>query len=31
MARPGVAIGRGGEGIDVLQKELSRMCKRSRN
>ena len=28
VARPGVAIGRGGEGIDVLQKELSRMCKK---
>ncbi len=25
VARPGVAIGRGGEGIDKLQKELSRM------
>ena len=27
VARPGVAIGRGGEGIDQLQKELSRMLK----
>jgi small subunit ribosomal protein S3 len=25
VARPGVAIGRGGEGIDALQKELRRM------
>jgi small subunit ribosomal protein S3 len=28
VARPGVAIGRGGEGIDALQKELSRMTKK---
>lgn len=28
VARPGVAIGRGGEGIDNLQKELSRMTKK---
>ena len=28
VARPGVAIGRGGEGIDELQKQLSRMCKK---
>ena len=27
VARPGVAIGRGGEGIDQLQKELRRMTK----
>jgi small subunit ribosomal protein S3 len=27
VARPGVAIGRGGEGIDLLQKELKRMAK----
>jgi small subunit ribosomal protein S3 len=27
VARPGVAIGRGGEGIDKLQKRLSRMVK----
>ncbi|HCC68209.1 TPA: 30S ribosomal protein S3 [Patescibacteria group bacterium] len=27
VARPGVAIGRGGEGIDRLQKELKRMLK----
>ena len=27
VARPGVAIGRGGEGIDRLQKKLSRMVK----
>ncbi|MGI6484130.1 MAG: 30S ribosomal protein S3 [Candidatus Dojkabacteria bacterium] len=27
VARPGVAIGRGGEGIDLLQKELKRMTK----
>ncbi len=27
VARPGVAIGRGGEGIDELQKELKRMMK----
>ena len=27
VARPGVAIGRGGEGIDKLQKELKRMAK----
>lgn len=27
VARPGVAIGRGGEGIDKLQKELKRMTK----
>ncbi len=27
VARPGVAIGRGGEGIDLLQKELKRMIK----
>ncbi len=27
VARPGVAIGRGGEGIDLLQKELRRMTK----
>lgn len=28
VARPGVAIGRGGEGIDLLQKDLSRMTKK---
>jgi small subunit ribosomal protein S3 len=28
VARPGVAIGRGGEGIDLLQKEISRMVKK---
>ena len=28
VARPGVAIGRGGEGIDVLQKDLKRMTKK---
>lgn len=28
VARPGVAIGRGGEGIDKLQKEISRMIKK---
>lgn len=28
VARPGVAIGRGGEGIDLLQKEISRMTKK---
>lgn len=28
VARPGVAIGRGGEGIDLLQKELKRMTKK---
>ena len=28
VARPGVAIGRGGEGIDILQKELKRMTKK---
>jgi small subunit ribosomal protein S3 len=28
VARPGVAIGRGGEGIDLLQKEISRMIKK---
>ncbi len=28
VARPGVAIGRGGEGIDVLQKELKRTLKK---
>jgi small subunit ribosomal protein S3 len=28
VARPGVAIGRGGEGIDALQKELSQMTKK---
>lgn len=28
VARPGVAIGRGGEGIDILQKDLSRMTKK---
>lgn len=28
VARPGVAIGRGGEGIDALQKQLSRMLKK---
>lgn len=27
VARPGVAIGRGGEGIDLLQKELKRLTK----
>ena len=27
VARPGVAIGRGGEGIDLLQKELRRLTK----
>ncbi len=27
VARPGVAIGRGGEGIDILKKELSKMVK----
>ncbi len=27
VARPGVAIGRGGEGIDILQKNLKRMTK----
>jgi len=27
VARPGVAIGRGGEGIDLLKKELSVKCK----
>ncbi len=27
VARPGVAIGRGGEGIDLLQKELKRITK----
>jgi len=27
VARPGVAIGRGGEGIDALQKELRRLSK----
>ena len=27
VARPGVAIGRGGEGIDIIKKELSRRCK----
>ena len=27
VARPGVAIGRGGEGIDQLQKDLKRMMK----
>jgi len=27
VARPGVAIGRGGEGIDLIQKELKRMAK----
>lgn len=27
VARPGVAIGRGGEGIDIIKKELSRKCK----
>ncbi len=27
VARPGVAIGRGGEGIDVIKKELGRKCK----
>ena len=27
VARPGVAIGRGGEGIDLLQKDLKRMTK----
>lgn len=27
VARPGVAIGRGGEGIDILQKELKRLLK----
>lgn len=29
VARPGVAIGRGGEGIDKLQKDISRMAKKS--
>lgn len=28
VARPGVAIGRGGEGIDILEKELSRICQK---
>lgn len=28
VARPGVAIGRGGEGIDAMQKELSKMTKK---
>lgn len=28
VARPGVAIGRGGEGIDLLQKDLSRKTKK---
>ena len=28
VARPGVAIGRGGEGIDVLQKELKKVTKK---
>jgi small subunit ribosomal protein S3 len=28
VARPGVAIGRGGEGIDILEKELSRKCQK---
>jgi small subunit ribosomal protein S3 len=28
VARPGVAIGRGGEGIDILQKDLKRMTKK---
>lgn len=28
VARPGVAIGRGGEGIDVLQKDLKKMTKK---
>ncbi|MGI6423228.1 MAG: 30S ribosomal protein S3 [Candidatus Dojkabacteria bacterium] len=28
VARPGVAIGRGGEGIDLLQKKLSKMTKK---
>lgn len=28
VARPGVAIGRGGEGIDLLQKDLSKMTKK---
>jgi small subunit ribosomal protein S3 len=28
VARPGVAIGRGGEGIDVMQKNLSRIFKK---
>lgn len=28
VARPGVAIGRGGEGIDKLQKDISRMIKK---
>jgi small subunit ribosomal protein S3 len=27
VARPGVAIGRGGGGIDIIKKELSRKCK----
>ncbi|OGC44159.1 30S ribosomal protein S3 [candidate division WS6 bacterium RIFOXYC1_FULL_33_10] len=27
VARPGVAIGRGGEGIDILQKDLKKMTK----
>jgi len=29
VARPGVAIGRGGEGIDLLQKELNKMTKQN--
>ena len=29
VARPGVAIGRGGEGIDTLQKKLKKMAKMS--
>ncbi len=29
VARPGVAIGRGGEGIDVLQKKLNKMTKQN--
>jgi len=29
VARPGVAIGRGGEGIDLLQKDLSKMTKKN--
>ena len=28
VAKPGVAIGRGGEGIDLLQKDLSKMTKK---
>lgn len=28
VARPGVAIGRGGEGIDILQKDLKKMTKK---